>query len=128
MSAGSGGDVDLTARLCVELPKLAAAADRHRWAHKLDAAIADVRAGTPVTQALAAHHLPIDLAAAHNGQDQISRGDPGLLDELNIDPVTVTGAYTCPGTPPCPRRAQPDADGHEPRCAIQGKTMILRSR
>lgn len=128
MGVVPGDDLDLTAWLCAQLPRLAAEANRHRWAHKLEAAIADIRAGTSVSDALAIHRLPVDLAAASSEQARIAKGDPGVLDELNIDPVTVTGAYACPGAPPCPRRAQPDADGHEPRCGVRGKTMTLRSR
>ena len=126
MSTGPSDDADLTAWLCTQMPRLAAEASRHRWAHKLDAALADIRVGTPAAQALADHHLPIDPAAASSEQARIARGDPGVLEELNIDPVAVTGDYACPGTPPCPRRAQPDADGHEPRCGVHGKTMTLR--
>jgi hypothetical protein len=128
MSTGSGDNAELTAWLCTHLPTLTAAASRHRWAHKLDAVIADIRTGTPVTQALTAHHLPIDPTEASREQARIARGDPGVLDELHIDPVTVTGDYACPAIPACPRRAQPGADGHEPRCGVHGKTMTLRSR
>jgi hypothetical protein len=126
MSTGRGDDAELTGWLCAHLPDLAAAAGRDRWAHKLDAAIADIHSGTPVAQALAYHHLPIDSAAASDEQARIAKGDPGVLNQLNIDPVAVTGNYTCPATPPCPRRAQRDADGHEPRCGVHGKTMTLR--
>lgn len=125
MSTAPVSDADLTAWLCTYLPMLTDAATTHRWAHKLAAAVDDIRAGTPVTQALTRHHLPIDLAAA-NEQARISRGDAGILDDLNIDPVAVTGPYTCPTKPPCSRRAQPDAHGHEPRCGVHGTTMTLR--
>lgn len=128
MNTGTGDDSDLTAWLCTHLPRLAVDAARHRWAHKLDAALADIRAGTPAAQALTTHHLPIDPSSASREQARIARGDPGVLDTLGIDPVNVTGAYTCPATPPCPRRAQPGPDGHEPRCGVHGKTMTLRSQ
>ncbi|CCH17830.1 hypothetical protein [Micromonospora lupini] len=128
MTTAPVDDADLTAWLCTYLPALTDAANQHRWAHKLTAAIGDIRAGTPVAQALANHHLPIDIAAAGAEQVRISRGDPGLLDDLNIDPVAVTGPYTCPATPPCPRRGQPDTHGHQPRCGVRGTTMTLRSR
>lgn len=131
MSTGSVDDANLSAWLCTHLSILTNAADQHRWAHQLDAAINDIRAGTPVVQALDDHHLPIDTAAADDEQAGISRGDPGILDDLNIDPVVVTGPYTCPAKPParpCPRRAQPDAHGHEPRCGVHGRTMTLRRK
>jgi hypothetical protein len=116
----------VTAWLCRHLPRLAAAASAHRWSHTLDAAIADIRAGTPAAHALADHHLPIDPGEVEREQQRLDRGDPGILDDLNIDRVDVTGDYTCPGRPACPRRAQPGPDGHEPRCGIFDKTMILR--
>lgn len=119
-------NAELVARVCTGLPELAAKAARHGWAHTLEAALADIRAGVPVARAMAAHYLPLDIDAAGDEQARISRGDPGVLDELNIDPVTVTGAYTCPATPPCPRRARPGPDGHEPRCGVHATTMILR--
>lgn len=119
-------DTDLIAWLCTHLLTLTNAADRDRWGHKLAAAISDIRAGTPAVQALANHHLPVDIATAGKEQARISRGDPGILDDLNIDPIIATGPYTCPAIPPCPRRAQPDANGHEPRCGVHGRTMTLR--
>ncbi|MFI7553805.1 hypothetical protein ACIBQ2_29175 [Micromonospora sediminimaris] len=128
MTTGPVDDLDLAAWLCTHLPEISDAAQRYQWNHKLDAAIGDIRAGTPVARALADQHLPIDLAAAGHEQARISRGDPGILDDLNIDPVIVTGPYTCPATPPCPRRTQPDADGHEPQCGVHGRTMLLRGR
>lgn len=129
MTTGPVNDnTDLTAWLCTQLPALTEAAEQHRWAHKLAAAITDIRNGTPTTEALATHHLPIDLATAADEQARINRGDPGVLDDLNIDPVTVTGPYTCPAAQPCPRRAQPDEHGHQPRCDIHDKTMTLRGR
>jgi hypothetical protein len=121
-------DIDLTAWLCTHLPRLADAADQHRWASQLAAAVADIRAGTPTAEALANHRLPVDISTAAAEQAGISRGDPGILKDLNIDPVTVTGPYTCPADPPCGRRAQPDAQGHEPRCGVHGRIMTLRGR
>jgi len=129
MTTGPVHDSDLTAWLCTHLPVLTVAAAQDRWSHLLIAAIIDIRAGTPATQALANHHLPVDVAAASHEQARISRGDPGVLNDLNINPVTVTGAYTCPAQPPalpCPRRSRPDPDGHEPRCGVHEKTMTLR--
>jgi hypothetical protein len=126
MSPDLDADLNLTGWLCIYLPTLAAAAEQNRWRHKLDAALDDIRTGTPVAQALADHHLPVDLDAARGEQARISRGDPAVLDGLNIDPVAVTGDYTCPGRPGCPRRAGPDPAGHQPRCGIHNKTMILR--
>lgn len=127
MGTGAGDDIDLTAWLCHQLPRLAAEADRYRWAHKLDGALADIRDGASVARALADHHLPVDITGASNEQARIARGDPGVLDDLHVDPVAVTGDYTCPGRPRCSRRAQPGPDGHEPRCGVHDKTMILRS-
>jgi hypothetical protein len=124
----SEGDVDLTGWLCTHLPRITAEATEYRWRHKLDAALADIRAGTPVAQALARQHLPVDQDAARDEQARIVRGDPATLDGLNIDPVEVTGDYGCPARPGCSRRARPDADGHEPRCGVHDRTMILRSR
>jgi hypothetical protein len=128
MGPVSDGDLDLIGWLCTHLPRITAEADEYRWRHKLDTALADIRAGTPVAQALAGQHLSIDLDTARNEQARIGRGDPATLDELNIDPVEVTGDYGCPGRPGCSRRAQPDADGHEPRCGLYDRTMILQSR
>jgi hypothetical protein len=128
MRTGTGDDIDLTAWMCHQLPRLTAEANRHRWAHKLDAALDDIRGGTPVAQALTDHHLPVDTTAASNEQARIARGDPGVLDELHIDPVAVTGNYTCPRRPRCSRHAQPGPNGHEPRCGVHNTTMILRSR
>jgi hypothetical protein len=121
-------DTDLTAWLCVHLAELTAAAAQYRWVHQLARALSDIRAGTPTTKALANHRLPIDISTAVDEYGRISRGDPGILDELNIDPVTVTGPYTCPGDPPCPRRAQPDPIGSQPRCGVHDRTMTLRGR
>jgi hypothetical protein len=128
MSPDADSDFDLAGWLCTQLPRLVVGASEYRWRHKLDAALADIRAGTPVAQALAGQYLPIDLDAARNEQARIVRGDPATLDELNIDPVEVTGDYGCPARPGCSRRAQPDADGHEPRCGVHDLTMILHSR
>jgi hypothetical protein len=123
-------DADLTAWLCANLRDLTDAANQDRWAEKLDTAINAIRAGTPAAQALANQHLPRDIiAAASDEQACISKGDPGTLDDFNIDQVVVTGRYTCPVEPPAPRcfrRAQPDQDGHEPRCQIHDATMTLR--
>jgi hypothetical protein len=121
-------DTDLTAWLCTHLPTLTAAAELHRWAHQLAAALAEIRAGAPTARALANHHLPVDISSAAAEQARISRGDPGILKNLNIDPVTVTGPYTCPADTPCVRRAQPDTQGHEPRCGVHGRTMTLGGR
>ena len=128
MTTGSVDNADLTAWLCTHLPTLTDAAAQYRWTHELAGALADIRAGTPTAQALANHHLPVDISTAAAEQARISRGDPGILEDLNIDPVTVTGPYTCPADPPCARRAPPDAQGHEPRCGVHGRTMSLRGR
>jgi hypothetical protein len=128
MSHEADSDLDLTGWLCTHLPRLTAEAAEYRWRHKLDAALAAIRTGTPVAPALADQNLPIDLDAARREQVCISRGDPAVLNEFNIDPVHVTGDYACPGEPGCSRRAQPDADGHEPRCGVHDLTMILHNR
>ena len=128
MTMDSLDNTDLTAWLCTHLPALFDAADQHRWAHQLAAALADIRAGTLTAQALANHHLPVDISTAADEQARINRGNPGILGDLNIDPTTATGPYICPADPPCGRRAQRDAQGHEPRCGVRGRTMILRGR
>ncbi|GAA3228316.1 hypothetical protein GCM10010532_062210 [Dactylosporangium siamense] len=97
----------------------------HRWAHKLNGALIAIRAGTPVDEALAAHHIPLNAALA----ESVRRGEPTILDDLRLDPVAVTGAYGCPAvapTVPCSRRAEPDAAGHEPRCGVYDRTMTRR--
>lgn len=119
-------DAPLTAWLCAHLPQLTTAATRDRWTHKLDAALAAIRAGAPVAEALTTHQLPVDLDEARAERIGITRGPPGTLNALGIDPVDVTGAYHCPAAAPCPRRAQPGPDGHEPRCGVHGTTMLLR--
>jgi hypothetical protein len=121
-------NTDLTAWLCTHLPRLTDAADLHRWGPQLAAALADIRAGIPTAEALANHHLPLDINSAATENARISRGDPGILRDLNIGAVTVTGAYACPADLPCGRRARPDAQGHEPRCGVHDKTMALRGR
>src|SRR5262249_10545650 len=52
MTTGPIDDTDLTAWLCTHLATLTAAAT-DRWAHRLDAALAEIRAGAPTAQALA---------------------------------------------------------------------------
>jgi hypothetical protein len=128
MSPDVEDDLDLTGWLCTQLPRLTADATEYRWRHKLDAALADIRGGTRVAQALAGQNLPVDLNVVRSEQARISRRDPGVLASLNIDSVEVTGDYGCPGRPGCSRRAQPDPDGHEPRCGVHGLTMTLHSR
>jgi hypothetical protein len=128
MSMDFVDNADLTAWLCTHLPRLSDAADQHRWAHQLAAALADIRVGTPAAQALADHHLPVDVSTAAAEQARITRGEPGVIEDLKIDPITVTGPYTCPADPPCGRRAQRDAQGHEPRCGVRDRTMILRGQ
>ena len=80
MTTGSVDDTALTAWLSTHLPALAAAADQHRWAHHLAAVLSDIRAGTPTTQAVANHHLPVDITTAADEQARISRGDSGIID------------------------------------------------
>jgi hypothetical protein len=129
MTIDAPDGTELTAWWCTHLPDFTDAADQHGWRHTLDAANADIRAGTPTSEALTRHHIPIDAEDVTREQVAVGRGDSGTLADLGIDPVTVTGDYRCPAVRPCPRRAQPEPDtGHEPRCTLIDKTMILRHR
>ncbi|GHJ43517.1 hypothetical protein Cs7R123_08590 [Catellatospora sp. TT07R-123] len=117
-------DTDLTAWWCENLPRFTEHADEYRWRHLLDAANADIRAGVPVADALAAHHLPID--PVDDLSHQKSWYDPANLDGLRpVQAVPVVGRYTCPAAVRrCGRRDDPDrATGHEPRCGLHGLPM-----
>ncbi|MFI6761931.1 hypothetical protein ACIBF5_22595 [Micromonospora sp. NPDC050417] len=118
----------VAAWLCTRLAALSETARVHRWSHRLDAALAAIRAGASVSRALSAQHIPIDSAAVTAQRTETDRGDPATLSDLGIDPVAVTGDYACPAsTFRCDRRARHDPDtGHEPRCGITERTMTYQ--
>jgi hypothetical protein len=130
-STGDNADGDVAAWLCTHLTDLTADPGYPRWAHKLDAALTAIRAGTPALQALTDQHIPISVNAARGEQRTIARGDLATLADYGIDPVAVTGDYTCPAQEPahrCPRRCAPGPDGQQPRCGVHNRSMPLRPR
>jgi hypothetical protein len=120
-------DTDLTAWWCANLPTLTAAADKQCWRHLLDAANDDIRAGTPVRDALTTHHLDALLDEPTTATPKSWTG-PADLGELT-PAVPVVGAYTCPTTGRrCGRSADADrATGYEPRCGLHRLPMTRQA-
>jgi hypothetical protein len=121
---------DLRAWWCGRLPFFAAAADRFGWQGRLDAAAADIAAGTPITEAIATHRLPVDPAdagAAGRRPETMKGTDPVDLTALGVPAVAVRGPYRCPASTPCGRTAAADpATGRAPRCWLADQQMVRR--
>jgi hypothetical protein len=106
--------------LCTALPRLRAGAQGDDLVlASLDEAQRSVRDGTPAAQVCR------DLGYEASPPPTKSSGLPVLAD-FGLDPVQVQGRYRCPHQA-CPRRAQPDERGREPRCELFEAPMILRA-
>jgi hypothetical protein len=119
----------LTAWWCLHQPQLQHAAEADGWRSVFDTVVTHIRSGRPVSEALAAHQLPIDTAAAvadyYGTVGYASRGELTDLSQLGVEQVDVVGDYRCPLTEhSCPRHAGAHPDtGREPVCAISNTPM-----
>lgn len=110
------------ALLCQLLPGLRARAETGRWTGRLDTVLAPVRDGGSAAEALTRLGLEPSAGEAPGGD----RGGPGPHALWGGSRTEVTGAYVCPGTPPCPRRSGRDADGRPPVCSLRDVLMTFR--
>lgn len=129
MAPAPVSDRTVRAWWCANLPVFAEIAEQAGWSAALDAAAADIAAGTAITAAIEAHGLPLDPAEAAAPQPVPGDRhgiDPSDLERLGVPPVPVRGGYGCP-TRSCDRRAVADPrSGHRPRCALSDTDMIRR--
>ncbi|MDQ8705363.1 hypothetical protein RCO28_23115 [Streptomyces sp. LHD-70] len=97
--------------LCANLPELREKADRYAWRAALDREVAEVRAGKPAAEALRA----LDLR-----REGLRSSGPPADGSWRERPVVER--FRCPHGR-CPARGR-DADASEPRCHIDGSTML----
>ncbi|WP_431970147.1 hypothetical protein [Nocardia sp. bgisy134] len=114
---------------CENLPAFTEIAEQAGWRGALDAAVADIAAGTAVAEAIRDRGLPVDPAEAVTPRPAPGDRhgiDPSDLDRFGVPAVPVRGGYGCP-TRACDRRATADPrTGHRPRCAIGDTDMVRR--
>lgn len=115
-------ELEARALLCRLLPRLRASAETGRWTARLDAALVPVRNGGSATEAFTSLGLESDADEALGGE----RGGPGPQSLWGGKRAEVTGAYVCPGAPPCTRRSGRDADGRPPVCDLSDVLMTFR--
>lgn len=116
----SAEDHAAMAWLCAALPRLRAGAHGDELVLAgIEEAEREVRDGVPAAQVCR------DLGYDPSPVPTKSGGLPVLTD-FGLDPARVEGSYRCP-TRSCPRRADPDGNGREPRCEVFDAPMILRA-